>query len=111
MLKPSDKLSFRHRKGVSISIFIVVQIPEIQDLSSSRAQTRILSISTNTSAPLSRGVAELLAMRRYFIGKQPGGCSNLTFPRMDEKPGIFRTVPSCKNETTFWDCLAQQVLY
>jgi hypothetical protein len=58
---------------------------------------------------LSRGVAESLTMFRFCAGKQPGGSWNLHFPRTDGKPGIARTLPACKNEAAFWDCVAQQV--
>jgi hypothetical protein len=60
---------------------------------------------------LSRGVAETLSLFRFSAGKLPGGSWNLTFPRMDGKPGVFRSVPNCKKESTFWDCLAQQVRF
>jgi len=58
---------------------------------------------------LSRGIAESLGMLRYCDGKKPGGVWNLTYPREDGNPGIARSVPGCKNESFFWDCLAQQV--
>ena len=31
------------------------------------------------------------------------------FPLPNGNPGIARSVPGCKNEAIFWDCVAQQV--
>jgi hypothetical protein len=59
---------------------------------------------------LSRGVAEALSMFCYTAGKLPGGSWNLHFPKQDGKPGIDRVVKNCKNESIFWDCVAQQVI-
>jgi len=58
---------------------------------------------------LSMGLAKSLTMFRFCARKQPGGSWNMHFPLPDGKPGIPRSVPGCKNETTFWDCVAQQV--
>jgi len=49
-------------------------------------------------------------MLHFIVGKQEGvGSWNLTFPHADGCPGFGKQVRNCKNESTFWDCLAQQV--
>jgi hypothetical protein len=58
---------------------------------------------------LSKGVAEALSLFHYTAGKLPGGSWDLHFPKVDGKAGIERVVKNCKNESIFWDCVAQQV--
>jgi len=60
---------------------------------------------------LSRVVVIVMKQLHYTAGKSSAGSWTFYFPRPDGLLGVSRAMPKCKNEKSFWDCLAQQVCF